>query len=86
MKKGLENLEEFSKFKRQLIELILIANEENLERLRKAYPGLVKKFRGEKIQENKGVLNWIKKYWAEVLFIISIIGAMFFILRGTGYF
>ncbi len=45
MKKELENLEEYSIFDQELINLILKANKENLEKLREAYPELVKKFR-----------------------------------------
>jgi hypothetical protein len=45
MKKELENIKYKSKFEQDLINLILEANEENLEKLRKAYPNLVKKFR-----------------------------------------
>ena len=44
MKKGLEKLEEYSRFDQELIELILGANEKNLKLLRKAYPKFVKKF------------------------------------------
>ena len=45
MKKQLENFDKRSRFEQGLINLILSANDENLERLRKAYPELVKEFR-----------------------------------------
>lgn len=46
MKKQLEGLNNRSKFEQDLISLILKANEENLEKLGKVYPELVKEFRG----------------------------------------
>jgi len=45
MKKEIENLKDYNKFKQDLIKLILEANNENLEKLRKAYPELVEEFR-----------------------------------------
>jgi len=45
MKKELKNFEKLSKFQKDLINLILESNEENLERLKKAYPELVEKYR-----------------------------------------
>lgn len=46
MKKALEKYKNSSKFKQDLIDLILKCDEENLEKLRKAYPKLVKELRG----------------------------------------
>ncbi len=45
MIKALENIEDKSKFEQALISLILGANTENLEKLRIAYPELVKEYR-----------------------------------------
>ena len=30
--------------------------------------------------------TWLKNNWAEMIFLLSVTMAMFFILRGTGYF
>ena len=50
MKKELENFEQLSKFQQDLINLILRCDEENLKKLRKAYPKLVNKLRGKEIK------------------------------------
>ncbi|MFA5175935.1 MAG: hypothetical protein WC413_01580 [Candidatus Nanoarchaeia archaeon] len=43
--KDIKNYENMSKFKKDLTELILRADKENLEKLREAYPELVKELR-----------------------------------------
>jgi len=45
MKQQLENIKTRSKFEQEMINVILKANDENLEKLRKIYPELVKEFR-----------------------------------------
>lgn len=45
MKKQLENINNRSKFEQDLINLILKANDDNLEKLKLVYPEIVKEFR-----------------------------------------
>ena len=30
--------------------------------------------------------NWLKEHWAEILFLIFIVLAIYFVLKGAGYF
>ena len=34
----------------------------------------------------KKIKDWLKNHWIEILFLITIIGAVYFVLKGAGYF